>query len=233
MRGGFWRSFQVKYREINDLHKQMLRASAKVDAMAPGAARDAARDHLHQGQSNDCYWHGLFGGIYIAHMRLATAEHLIAAEDAADRAARAAGAAVDGIAELDLDLDGSPELLATAPGQSLAIEPAEGGGIGTWDVRAMRHALCAVLRRRPEAYHARLVAFEAVGQGEPAVRRAAEVLERLEADMMQAAAELDFERAARIRDQIAALRSGKGPGRKGAGPRGGGRGGRIPRPRSI
>ncbi|MFM8891076.1 MAG: helicase-related protein, partial [Planctomycetia bacterium] len=79
----------------------------------------------------------------------------------------------------------------------------------------------------------RAVAFEAVGQGEPAERRAAEVLERLEADMMQAAAELDFERAARIRDQIAALRSGKGPGRKGAGPRGGGRGGRIPRPRSI
>jgi excinuclease ABC subunit B len=79
----------------------------------------------------------------------------------------------------------------------------------------------------------RAVAFEAVGQGEPAERRAAEVLERLEADMMQAAAELDFERAARIRDQIAALRSGKAPGRKGAGPRGGGRGGRIPRPRSI
>ena len=25
LRGGFWRNFQVKYREINDLHKQMLR----------------------------------------------------------------------------------------------------------------------------------------------------------------------------------------------------------------
>ena len=33
MRGGFWRNFQVKYREINDLHKQMLRVSSKVDAM--------------------------------------------------------------------------------------------------------------------------------------------------------------------------------------------------------
>ena len=39
------------------------------------------------GQSNDCYWHGLFGGIYIGHMRLATCEHLIAAEDLADTAA--------------------------------------------------------------------------------------------------------------------------------------------------
>ena len=82
LRGGFWRNFQVKYREINDLHKQMLRTSAKVAAMPRAPARDAALDHLHRGQSNDCYWHGLFGGIYICHMRLATYEHLIAAEDA-------------------------------------------------------------------------------------------------------------------------------------------------------
>ena len=37
MRGGFWRSFQVKYREINDLHKQMLRASAQGRGAGPGA----------------------------------------------------------------------------------------------------------------------------------------------------------------------------------------------------
>ena len=46
-----------------------------------------ALDHLYQGQSNDCYWHGLFGGIYISHMRLATHEHLIAAEDNFDTGA--------------------------------------------------------------------------------------------------------------------------------------------------
>ena len=28
----------------------------------PGPTRDRALDHLYQGQSNDCYWHGLFGG---------------------------------------------------------------------------------------------------------------------------------------------------------------------------
>ena len=73
LRGGFWRNFQVKYREINDLHKQMLRTSAKVDAMPEGVAKTRALDHLYRGQSNDCdSWHGLFGGIYISHMRLAT-----------------------------------------------------------------------------------------------------------------------------------------------------------------
>ena len=49
-----------------------------------GAGPRRAIDHLYQGQSNDCYWHGLFGGIYISHMRLATYEHLIAAEDLAE-----------------------------------------------------------------------------------------------------------------------------------------------------
>ena len=84
LRGAFWRNFQVKYREINDLHKQMLRTSEAVAAMPDGPDRALAIDHLYQGQSNDCYWHGLFGGIYISHMRLATYEHLIAAEDLAE-----------------------------------------------------------------------------------------------------------------------------------------------------
>jgi excinuclease ABC subunit B len=80
----------------------------------------------------------------------------------------------------------------------------------------------------------RAVAFEAVGQGEDDQRRTAELMEELEADMMQAAAELDFERAASIRDQIALLKTGgRGPaGRGGRGRRGrgGASSGRIPRP---
>jgi hypothetical protein len=67
------------------------------------------------------------------------------------------------------------------------------------------------------------------------------LLEQLEAEMMQAAAELDFERAARLRDQIAGLRDGTTkPGRGGprgrgraakGGSSGGGFNGRIPRPK--
>jgi len=157
LRGGFWRNFQVKYREINDLHKQMLRASRKVHAVGDPAARALAIDHLQQGQSNDCYWHGVFGGIYIAHMRLATHEHLIAAEDLADLATRAAGGTPDGVVSADTDLDGVDELLVTSPGLTVVIDPAEGAGVGTFDVRAVRHALASVMRRRPEAYHAALV----------------------------------------------------------------------------
>ena len=88
----------------------------------------------------------------------------------------------------------------------------------------------------------RAKAFEAVGRGDVDHRRQNELLEQLEADMMQAAAELDFERAARLRDEIEALREGRGRGGSG-GPRGkgGGKGrrggwssgGRIPRPKQA
>ena len=157
LRGAFWRNFQVKYREINDLHKQMLRTSAKVDAMAVGVDRTRALDHLYQGQSNDCYWHGLFGGIYIGHMRLATYEHLIAAEDLADRAT----GALDAAEFRDLDLDGLEDVRLAGAGQVVSVHLTDGAGIGSWDVRAVRHALCAVMRRRPEAYHETLRQHEA------------------------------------------------------------------------
>ncbi len=169
LRGGFWRAFQVKYREVNDLHKQMLRASAAVAAMADGPERDAARLELFQGQGNDCYWHGVFGGIYIAHMRLATYEHLIAAEDLADAATRAVGGSTDGIVAFDTDFDGRDEILVRSPGQVVVVDPNEGAGIGSWDIRAVRHALTAVMRRRPESYHRALIEHEsATAAVEPA-----------------------------------------------------------------
>jgi hypothetical protein len=155
LRGGFWRTFQARYREINDMHKVMLRASAKVAAMGPGKARDRARDHLYQGQSNDTYWHGVFGGVYITHLRVATWEHLIAAEDLADAGAHDSTAVL-----VDVDLDGQDEALLESPAQLAVIDLAEGGGIGEWDLRAARHDLTAVLRRRPEASHIRLLEAE-------------------------------------------------------------------------
>jgi alpha-amylase len=146
LRGAFWRNFQVRYREINDLHKQMLRTSALVDAMPAGPDRDAALDRLLAGQSNDPYWHGLFGGIYLPDLRLANHANLIAAEDLA----LGDGSGETGI-EVDLDLDGRPEILLANEGEIVGVKPDEGAGIGRWDLRAARFALAAVLRRRPEA----------------------------------------------------------------------------------
>jgi 4-alpha-glucanotransferase len=157
LRGAMWRNFQVKYREINDLHKQMLRTSDLVDAMVPGPARDAAVDHLYAGQSNDCYWHGLFGGIYLPDLRVAALRGLILAEDLA---LGGPGATVDSGLLVDLELDGTDEALLVGDGQVVGVKIDEGGGIGRWDLRAAGFPLAAVMRRRPEAYHEKLRAHE-------------------------------------------------------------------------
>lgn len=145
--GALWRNFQARYREINDLHKQMLRVSAAVEAMPAGSPRDRALDHLYRGQSNDCYWHGWFGGVYIVHMRMATLAELIAAEDLA----LGADGVLAGVA--DYDLDGIDEVALGTRGQTVMVDIAEGAGVGSWDLRASRLALASVVRRRPEPYH--------------------------------------------------------------------------------
>ena len=43
LRGAIWRNFQIRYREINDIHKQMLTASDLVAALPPGPAHGTAR----------------------------------------------------------------------------------------------------------------------------------------------------------------------------------------------
>ena len=161
LRGAIWRNFQVRYREINDLHKQMLRTSDLVHAMPPGPDRDGALDDLQAGQSNDPYWHGLFGGIYLPDLRVANLRHLIRAEDAALRAGVGGGAAGQSGCLVDLDLDGRDEILLVDDGQIVAMKPDDGAGIGRWDVRAVAVPLGAVMRRRPEAYHDKVRAHDA------------------------------------------------------------------------
>jgi excinuclease ABC subunit B len=60
---------------------------------------------------------------------------------------------------------------------------------------------------------ARAKAHAAVGNTEESEQKQAELLAQLETDMLNAAAELDFERAAKMRDQIANLRDGSSPTR--------------------
>ncbi|HEY2888944.1 MAG TPA: alpha-amylase/4-alpha-glucanotransferase domain-containing protein, partial [Candidatus Limnocylindrales bacterium] len=166
LRGAIWRNFQVRYREINDIHKQMLAASDLVATLPSGPVRSAATDHLMAGQSNDCYWHGLFGGIYLPDLRVAALSRLIAAEDLAVGDEPASGVL------RDTDLDGRDEVVLAGPGQFVTIKLEEGGGIPRWDLRAAGHPLAAVMRRRPEAYHETLRAHELAGHHAPGDDRA-------------------------------------------------------------
>jgi 4-alpha-glucanotransferase len=154
IRGGFWRHFLVRYPEANTLHHLALRAGRKVHAMPPGPERERAVDELWSGECNCTYWHGVFGGIYLPHIRGAAFAHLIAAEADADRARHPEPYAE--AAAHDLNGDGQPEIYLATPLEVCTADPARGGSIVEWDDRATRRNLGNVLTRRAEAYHARL-----------------------------------------------------------------------------
>jgi alpha-amylase len=150
LHGGFWRNFLVRYPEANNQHKKMLRVHDAV--YAAGADEEHGLKHLWKAQSNDTYWHGLFGGIYMGHVRSAIYHHLIKAETAAWRATRGAGH-WQSYEFSDFDRDSREELLIEGDQQNLYLDPQRGGALFEWDLGRSMHNLLCVMSRREEGYH--------------------------------------------------------------------------------
>jgi hypothetical protein len=142
LRGGFFREFFMKYPESNHLHKRMLLVSKEVGRSGSGG--EAARE-LYQGQCNDAYWHGVFGGLYLPHLREAAYHHLLEAEKKL--------ALPDGWEKVDYDLDGRDEAIFRSPGFNLIFKPSFGGALVELDDRGLSRNLSDVLSRREESYH--------------------------------------------------------------------------------
>lgn len=162
LRGGLWRQFMVKYPEVNQLHKKALWVSRKVHAMPDGPDKNRALDHLWAGQCNCGYWHGVFGGIYLFHIREADYRHLIAAENLAD-GVNPGTQAFARIEVADFDHDSIDDTVITTDRQEMIFDPDEGGGLVEWDFRPAAYNLVNVLTRRREGYHRDLVAAAAAG----------------------------------------------------------------------
>ncbi len=163
VRGGFWRSFLAKYPEINTMHKKMLLVSEKAWALPEGQQRAEALDAVWAGQCNCPYWHGVFGGAYLLHIRTANYERLLTAENLADAATHPEPHWVEW-REMDLDRDGSPEVLLSGDATNLYFDLADGGSCFEWDWRARALNLANVMSRRPEGYHRDLSLAAAEGR---------------------------------------------------------------------
>ena len=152
VRGGFWRNFLVKYPEANAIHKRMLRLSAAVKTLEAGEAKQRARASLYRSQCNCAYWHGVFGGLYLPHLRNALYRALIEGEAAVDRA-RGGGVTAEAA---DWDADGSLEVRLAGRHLVAWFAAGRGGALFGLDDRESRFNYLDVLSRRPEPYHARI-----------------------------------------------------------------------------
>ena len=189
LRGGHWRNFLVRYPEANRMHKKMLALSAlSRERGDPQGARRA----IGRAQCNDAYWHGVFGGLYLPHLRRAIWENLATAE----RTLRDGESIAWQV--LDLDVDGYPEIWVHAAAFSAIVSPARGGAIEEYTLFERGLNLADVLTRRREAYHG-----AAPGSGADTPEGGAPSIHELERSAVSAVApELDREPRALFVDRV-------------------------------
>jgi 4-alpha-glucanotransferase len=143
LRGAHWRNFLVKYSESNRMHKKMQALSALCRHRGdPPAARRA----IGRAQCNDAYWHGVFGGLYLPHLRDAIWRNLAAAE----RDLRQGQALAWEVR--DLDGDGHDEIWVHSAAFSALMSPRRGGVLEEFTSFATGINYANTLTRRREAY---------------------------------------------------------------------------------
>ena len=155
VRGGFWRNFFAKYSEVNDMHKKMLRVSKKLWDLPKSKKQKAAKafDHLWAGQCNCPYWHGVFGGLYLSHLRDAIYENLIKAESLVDELS---GKKFPGVELTDIDVDGFQEAIIETKPYNAYLSLKQGGMLYELDFKPLAKNITDTMTRRKEGYHEKL-----------------------------------------------------------------------------
>lgn len=143
VRGGIWDNFLIKYEESNRMQKKMFFLSEMA------TDNDEARGYIWRAQCNCAYWHGVFGGLYLGHLRRAIHENLIKAQQAIMKSSSKKIA----LFNEDFDKDGHDEILAWTDEMGLGIAPKKGGGIFELCHFSRALNLSDTLTRRREAYH--------------------------------------------------------------------------------
>jgi len=173
VRGGHWRSFLVKYPEANRMHKKMLALTALArERGVSGRVRQA----IGRAQCNDAYWHGVFGGLYLPHLRAAVWRHLAEAEQELRRDEPL------GFQELDLDADGHPEIWVHSSQFSAWVSPWRGGALEELTLFDRGVNLADTLTRWREAYHVETAHSLAPGEA-PSPKEATPSIHDLERSM--------------------------------------------------
>jgi len=161
VRGGFFNNFFVKYEEANNMHKRMIEVSRKVNSL-PNSERQRALPFLYKAQCNCAYWHGLFGGLYLNHLRHAVYQNLSRAEKIADSKKK------NPLKMFDINVDGEDEILVNTPGLVVYLSPHRGGSMFHLELREFSFALSNTLSRTREIYHDEFSAVPAeTGDGKP------------------------------------------------------------------
>ena len=107
------------------------------------------------GQCNCPYWHGVFGGIYLGHLRHNAYKNLITAQSLLEEKEDPALIETE---VFDFDKNGADELIIKNSLLHVFVAPKLGGGIFELDYVPKCVNLLDVMTRRPETYHRKIKA---------------------------------------------------------------------------
>ena len=170
LKGGFWRYFLVKYPESNNMHKKMLYVRNKLIYTEENLLKiqddnivsiilnkiNNAWDEIYKAQCNDCYWHGLFGGVYLQLLRFSVYTHLINAENLIDTINALINPDLTSyiyITPIDFNKNSKTEYIIESDIYNLYIDPNDGGTLFELDYKPKSYNLLNTLTRWHEAYH--------------------------------------------------------------------------------
>jgi hypothetical protein len=159
IKGGMWRNFLSKYPESNWMQKRVQFHSLEIQRLqeTQTVPQDLI-DDLYRAQCNCAYWHGVFGGLYLPHLRHAIYEHLLKAE----KQYLKAGGSFSGLA--DIDADGHREYRLRSDKIQLFIS-SHSGQICEIDWLPADFNLSNYLQRYTEHYHGKLAQASAEHAG--------------------------------------------------------------------
>jgi len=148
VRGGIWRNFFMRYPESNWMHKRMLALSASYHELPENKQTPEMKVALYEAQANDAYWHGLFGGLYLPHLRRAIYNALLKLEAMLNEVTQRPVKTT-----VDLDLDGFDEVFLQN-GVLQAVTRLDGtASICEFDSYKLHHNFGDTLTRQQEHYH--------------------------------------------------------------------------------
>lgn len=148
IRGGIWRNFFMRYPESNWMHKRMLALSARYNELPEKKRTPAMAEALYEAQANDAYWHGLFGGLYLPHLRRAVFNAMLRLEALLDKKSPRSAQA-----QMDIDMDGHDEIFLQNGVLQAVIRLDGSASICELDSYRLSHNFGDTLTRQPEHYH--------------------------------------------------------------------------------
>jgi alpha-amylase/alpha-mannosidase (GH57 family) len=145
IKGGIWKNFFVKYHESNYLHKRMLSHSINQNRL-----KKSALESLYKLQTNDVFWHGVFGGLYLPNLRDNAYTYLLEIE-------RSLAKKKISYTTEDMDRDGYDELKVLTSELSLVLSSRYGGQLIEFGSLERLFNWQNTLMRRKEAYHEKIL----------------------------------------------------------------------------